>query len=314
MKTSETVIAIMIIVIILFTGCNRESERTLEYKALDYVELFDYRNLTVSRDFVQVTNDEIKTVIEADFDSRCIYKEVTERNTIQENDIILCDIIGEEYENNFLNYYLFTGSDVLSEEKTKELIGMKVGDNLYLSEDESKVSYVNIKGIYTFAQVEDEELVLEMYSCDNMEEVYEHVIEKTMKTIITNYALDKIMENSYIKILPEQAKKFVNKKLSEKESFDGDKAFEEYIGMTIQEYEEYNYSVYFEYLIYSAIAEKEEIMYSKEDYENTIEIIARESNVSKEKVLQMVDNEYIIYRTICDEVEEVVLNYVKVIE
>lgn len=314
MRKMQMMSIILIVIMFVISGCDKESESIMGYEALDYVELYDYRNLSISKDFVDVTEEEVKMVIEADLDSRCIYKEVTDRNVVQEDDIILCDIITKNNEDNLKDYYLFMGSGFLPEEYDKKLINMKIGEELNISSGFSEIISVDIKGIYRFAQVEDEKLVLELYSSTTMDEVYDYVMEKTKKTIIVNYAVDKIMENSHIRNMPEQAKSFVENKLSEKENFKNDEAFEEYIGMTIQEYEEYNYSVYFEYLIYSAIAEKENILYSEEEINETIVLVANESNISKEDVLKIFDKEYIVFRTICDKVENKILSYVIILE
>lgn len=313
-RTKVSIIFLILMLISVFSGCSNENGFLLGYEVSPYVKLFDYKSLTIDKDFITVSDDEIKMVIEADLDSKGIYKEVTDRIVIENGDIILCDIVSDIAEYNLSDYFFFTDSNVLQEDLGKNLIGMKKGDKISFSSDETENSVydstIYIKEIYTFAQADDEELVLNMYSCDSMEDVYDYVRVKTENTIILNYALDKILENSYIKNLPKQAEEYVKKKEEIKNQYGDDKEFEDYIGMSLEEYREYNYNTYFEYMIYSAIAEAEKLVFTDADFDATVTQIANAENLSAEDVAEIFDFEYIVFETIADEVENAITSYV----
>ncbi len=318
MKAKVVILMVVILIVTIFTLIinKNESDYLLGFPAAEYVGIPDYKSITVSEDFVKISDGEMKTVIEADLDSRGIYKEITDRDIIEIGDIVLCDIVCDDSEYAYTDYYLFTDTEDLFVGVSDKLANKKKGESVVsvmnISDTSTVDCIINIKGIYTFAQFDDEELVLNMYSCNRMEEVYSYVREKTKRTIILNFVLDQIFENSYIKKIPKQAEIYVSNKEDIKNQYKSEQDFEDYIGMTVEEYREYNYNIYFEYMIYSVIAERENLIFTQEDFDETVRLIADMENMTEEDVLQIFDKEYIIFETICDEVENALVEYVKV--
>lgn len=312
-----SVIIFLLFMLFILCGCEKEGDYLLGYPVLEYVNLFDYKNISVSEDYLKVSDDEIETVIEADLDSKGIYKEIKNRNTIQDKDIILCDIINDTTKFKLSNYYIFTDSEEELKDVADKIVGMRKGDSLHFPSkifEGIETDYeLQIKGIFTYAQANDEKLVLDMYECDTMDEVHEYVKKKTSNTIVFNYAIEKIIDYSIIKNIPEQADEYVEEnidRIMKELSIEQTNELEEYLGVTLEEYKESQYNMYFEYMIYVAIAEKENILFSQSDLDNTIKLIAERDGISEEDVLKIYDDEYITYEMIFDEVEKIIVNSV----
>jgi len=303
MKHLKRIFCILSTIIMLSSLLSCGSEKNfypLGYSVLPYVSLYDYESISVDSDFAEASDADIKTFIEADLDSREIYKEITNRNYIENGDIIFCDISCDNADLTYNNYYYFTDSNDFSKDITDKLIGMKKGETLKFTTDEFIEAEMHIKGIYTFTSADDEEAVLSLYSCNSMEEAIEIVKEKIKINIIYNFALDEILKNSIIKKIPEKADIFVQNELN-RINIDSDEATDE---------KEALYNIYFEYMIFAAIAEKENISFSEENFNQTVNLIAQSNGISASDVTANCEYEYIAYETIYEDVKNAITSHV----
>ncbi|MDO4345335.1 MAG: trigger factor [Eubacteriales bacterium] len=118
----------------LLAGCSQKSS-VKDYSK--YVTLGDYKNLTVERVVMTVTDEDVQTEIENELSYSADYAEVTDR-AAQEGDIVTLDFIGtvdgEEFDGGSAeDYELELGSDTFIDGFEEQIVGMRTGDTKTIS-------------------------------------------------------------------------------------------------------------------------------------------------------------------------------------
>lgn len=133
MKKSITLITLFALAM-AFTGCNKNSSGI---KALDYIELGEYKGLKVERMDTTVTDDDIQSEIDGVINSLGTKQEITDRDTVKKGDIANIDYTGTKDGVAFeggssVGFDLGIGSGQFIDGFEDGLIGAKVGETVVL--------------------------------------------------------------------------------------------------------------------------------------------------------------------------------------
>lgn len=287
-------------------------------KALDYVTLCDYKNISVPESEVTYTDEEFKDVIDEALSSHQILKE---EGTIADGDKVSIDYVGtidgEEFEggNSGGNGYDLTiGSGTFIEGFESQLIGHKPGEevtvNVTFPEDYSSAELagkpaqfaVTIHGIYQNPEYNDD-FVKENYPdmgstvAEYEKALRDEYYDGQLKAFVDNY----IIENSTVSKYPKKYLKNLESttKYSDVQSYQymsemysqyGQEVgtFEDYIGKTDEEYNadiiERSEKFAKADLVYQAILESEGIELTAEEAEKIVRDIYGDEDFFKSSV------------------------------
>lgn len=310
---------ICILFVILLFGCVDQSETKnifsdFNFDAKKYVNLYDYRNIHIDYDFIEVSEQDIETVINNDLSYYECYKPIN-KNTVENEDIVSLQILSKDNSNYLKEFYYTVGSSELGEDTDSLLINMKINEELYINIGDIKDIEVRIKGIYTYATYKDTDIVCSYYQLDNMDKVYESIKERTKNEIIFNYMYDEIMEKSKVKRCPSIVNEYIKK--YEKEIKDSARkanlSVEEFAkqnaNMTFSELIKLRKDYYYEIMIMNAILESENQEITMNEVERNIKNTASENNIDEEEV----KNNYfedVYYDTIYKKLKTVLVKYI----
>lgn len=251
-----------IILLVTLCSCNEKKQiditsyfQKFNFESLEYVELCNYKNISVSSDYVKVSDSDIITVIEMDMEYYDCMKS-TELTFPEEDFYVFLRIDDIKNHSSREQYYLF-GSEEFGEQFESTLKDTEVNE-YFFAEIEGIESKITNMGIFEPATVEDEKMVLDFYKLESMNAVYEHIRQKTRTNIIFNYMMDIILENSTIVSLPSEIS---------------------------TSYDEYSASFWNDILIYKAILEKEGKELTISEFEEEVNIASQENNITISTVL-----------------------------
>ncbi|MCC8073439.1 MAG: hypothetical protein LIO62_04870, partial [Clostridiales bacterium] len=93
----------------------------MNFDANKYVELYDYKSIELENDYVQISQDELESIVNMELSSYNEFIEVTDRTRVKTDDILLLEINCEE------EYYLVS-SNAYSEDFDNELVKKSVNN------------------------------------------------------------------------------------------------------------------------------------------------------------------------------------------
>jgi hypothetical protein len=257
-------INIFVVIIISCSCVNNTAKSTYDFNARDYVDLVNYNNLKLDKDYTEIEDDDVESIINMDLSSSEKYIK-TSKNKGKDNDIAYIKLKSSSQGTQEKVFYII-GSNEYSEDFDKILKTISVKETKTINHTISKeitINEVQLLGIYRNATCEDINSVLEYYKKDNIKDVYKYVRKRARKEIIYNYAFNYITENSTINNYPEQIKNKID------EDIENAIAGVENENTTLSDYLEKNkttydefvspiYSYYSEAIIAKAILEKED--------------------------------------------------------
>lgn len=235
----------------------------MNYISADYVVLNDYRSISVKEDYLQITDDNVNSIVSMELSADEVYIPVTENNAPQDEHILLVSINGNQ------QYYLWDNNQY-PEKMDVQLKSMQVGETKTIS-GENGISYVvELLEIYRYATIEDTAFVLSYYDCSSMEELSDFIRKRASQEILFNYALDIIFENTSIISLPAELENQLTLDIQTSKDYILEEyaTFEEYLeenAITEEEFEEQIASWYYEPMIYKAILDAEGVAITDAD-------------------------------------------------
>lgn len=259
----KTKISVFLILLVLSLSSCAQSLSVMNYSSANYVALYDYRQISVEKDYLEIPDSDVETIIEMELSTNEIYAPVTERSFPIEDDIVLLSIDGVQ------EYYIL-GCGSYPADLEKNLLQLSIGDSQKLKTDNESFQLVELVGIFRQAQASDTALVLAYYDCGSLDEVNAFIRQRASQEILYNYALDIIFENTGILSLPPEIEHRLMLDIqSSKEYILQEYAtFEDYLAeneMTETEFEEQVASWYYEPMIYKAILDAEGVTVTDAD-------------------------------------------------
>ncbi len=248
------ILALFAVLSVIFNGCSNNANEIMTYNSKEYVDLYNYDNLEVDEDFIKISQDDINQIIETEMLSSQTYIEVSNRTSVDKDDILLLSIDGEE------EYYIL-GTDDYGENFDNKLLSANTGDELNTQIDNQDYK-VKILGIYRYVTVNDRDYILKFYGYEDYNELILFLKERAQNEILFNYVIQKVEENSTIRKYPKEIEKQIEKTLlkTENEIKKEYSSVDEYCkeaGVSKEDYENgiaYNYQ---ELMIYKAILDNE---------------------------------------------------------
>ena len=203
MKKKFLCLVMAVAAISMFAACGNNSDASgdasettevqkVEYSALDYVNLGDYKNISIETTQYTVTDAEVDEYVQDILESYAYHEEITDRTVVEDGDYIKLDYAGyqdgEEVDNTAATDQTLTvGSNTMVDGFEDALIGATVGEEVtfdvtfaedYWSEDMAGQT-VTFKATVT-AILEEEETIPELtdeWVAENFEEYYTTVEE-----------------------------------------------------------------------------------------------------------------------------------------
>ncbi len=128
-------LAVSAMLVGIMAGCSNDPNKI---KALDYIELPEYKGLSVERMDTTVTDEDVQSEIDSMLSSLATKKEVTGRDTVKKGDIANIDYVGKKdgvaFDGGTANGYdLGIGSGQFIPGFEDGLIGAKVGESVDLN-------------------------------------------------------------------------------------------------------------------------------------------------------------------------------------
>lgn len=302
-------IIILYVMITLFCGCVAPEKSN--------IELYDYKNIVIDKEYIELSQSDIETIIFMDFSSNDYFERI-EKNCISEEDTILLNIKCSDILYCCEGYYYEVGSNELSEEFDKELLGKKAEDSFDISlllEDKTVELEVEIQGIYTLKDINDPKAVIEFYGYDTLEETVSFLKKRASDEIVFNYMWDMIKDSSKIIEFPEyvidEADNIIMQ-LSEEASLSG-KSLDLYMaekGIKLEDAKKEVYNYYYELIIAEEILKRENITISDSLKNECAKFLAEKNGLSIDELKSYMSEEEIYYQTVIKKIREILLSYV----
>ena len=278
----------MVLLIVTLSSCGKQKYtdaptyfQTYNFKAMDYVELCDYRNIKVDSAFIDVSDSDVVTVIEMDMEYYDCMKAI-DLSFPEEDNYVLLRIVDLGNNETSEMYYLI-GSDEFGSQF--ETILKKTGINKsFIAVIDGTESEITNMGFYEPATIEDEEMILDFYQLESMNEVYEYIRNKTRANIIFHYMMDTILENTTITGLPPAVSDF---------------------------YDDYSASFWNDIIIYKAILEEEGKELAEIEFMQGLETTALENNSTVSAILEE-DADAVLHFVLEKKLKNILVNYIKV--
>lgn len=278
-----SILCFILVIIIVFSSCSKNVQ-IMNYNSNDYVDLYDYDNIVIPSNYLNITQDDTEQIVLIELSSNDAYVPVAKRNIVKDEDIILLEIEQEKF-------YYFVGTNSLSADFDKKVIGSKIGDFIS-SNNELGDFTAKVVGIYRNATIKDENFILNYYGYSNKNDLYDFLKDRAKNEVYYNYVVQKIEENSTIKNIPKELQvesEYDIKNLKQELKASG-VLFDDYLkNNNISENELYDgfLSFYKKCMIYKAILENENITISNQEI--------------KEKLKESDANKYEIYIDIAEQ-------------
>lgn len=304
MKNIFLVIHILAILLV-FCSCEAQSQEPYDFKANDYVDLYDYKSISVDKNYIKISQEDIDTIINLDFSSRNFYYQDNNSDIINEDDTVLIDIECSDDKFQINDWYYEIGSGEITEEFDSLLIGKPPCSKFeytYVSDKEYKFN-VTLKGIFILNDPTNEDAVCSFYSLPSVNEVYKYLTERAQKEILYNYAMEQILTQSKLISFP--------KSIIKKANTDIEKTFDS-IDTTsnIEEIQQNIYNYYYEIIILKAILENEKIEVNFSDIDKKIINISEKNSVNVEIIKDLYSTDDIYFLTMTDILKPILVNYI----
>lgn len=290
MKHIKSILFISFIVFVLPIMCSCNTDKTFMcYDSEKYVNLYDYSKEVVSADYLEITDEDVKMIVEAELSTNEIYIENTSRTKAENGDILSLNVDGE------LQYY-FLGDENNSEEVEQKLINSSVGESINLETSSGANVPAIVCGIYRTATIDDDEFILNYYGYSNWDEFESFIRNRASNEIIYNLLFDKISKESKILKVPKEIQIQIEKEIEQStfQILQNYYCLEDYLNDNGISYEEFESSIsqyYYELMIYKAIL----------DHENLTVTVA---DINQYRLNNSIDNnysDYYIYQQLASE-------------
>lgn len=279
--------------------------QTIDIDAGEYVELGEYKGLTVESTPVEVTDEEVEEQMELLAQDYAEYKEITDRDTIKKKDYVnmdyTCTIEGELNED-------YSDTDVDTQigdqeysidgvyDLDKELTGAKAGDTITINftfpEDyeDTEVAGKDCVLEVTVNKIEEEvipeitdEFIKENTDCDTVEEYkeqtrqeledsYNSEVEQTVQDDLWNMIVENCTKKKDFPqdIIDEEKQNLTaeNEEWAGYFGMDVEDFIEEYYGMTLDEYAE---QTLMNLCVQNLLVEEEGLTVTDEEYQAEIQ-------------------------------------------
>ena len=314
MKRKILISIVVVALNLIFVSCSGMPEDNKEY-----IDLCDYKDISVSSEYLEISDKDIQSIIYMDFSSKENY-EITGKKIIEKEDIVLLSLDSSNEMYCCSKYYYEVGYGEISEDLDNLLIGKATFDSFDASiefEGEKVCCSVVVEGVYVLKDTTNEKNILEFYKCDTLEDAYAYIKQRAQNEIIFNYMWETVKENSdYIEI-----PSFVEEKISDEilqlnnlASISG-MTLNEYLdesGMTLDDIKQNVYSYYHELMIAEAILLKENIVINDEMKVKYRNKLAEDNDLSVEKTEEYFSDEDLYYYAVMQELEKVLVTYINI--
>lgn len=251
------------------------------FKASDYVELCDYKNIRVDADYIKVSDSDIVTVIEMDMEYYNCMKPI--EVDFPEEDFYVFLRIDNIANNESSEIYYLIGSDDFGSQFEKNLKKIDIYES-FIADIDGVESKITNMGYFEPATIEDEKIILDFYELGSMDAVYEHIRNETKTNIIFHYMMDKILENTTIINLPVAVS---------------------------NSYDENSASFWNDVLIYKAILEQEGKELTIGEFEQELKIAAKENELKISTILEE-NADSVLHFALEQKLKNILVDYINV--
>lgn len=190
-------LGLALLVSIFFLSSCADDTSIMNYDSRKFIELYDYDSICVEYDYTQITDEDVKNIIEVELSTNEVYIKITDRISVESNDIVSI-LIDDNQE------YYFVGCQEYSKEFDQELSKMKIGDSVNMHIDNFGFIQIKLTGIYRMATISDRDFILDYYNFSTFEQLEKFIKKRASQEIIFNYSYDKICENSSLLEFPKE--------------------------------------------------------------------------------------------------------------
>lgn len=274
----------------------------LDFDALDYVDLYDYKNYNAEFETYNLTTPELKSIILWELSSHNQFISIDDRVKPIDNDVVEM-ILKAKYDNKFIiddeKYHYSMGSNEFSNEFDSYIRNVCKGESanfqILFPEDFENVDFagknidfdIKLKKIKRNIDISDEEFITAYFNCENMNDVYAKIEKESNKQAIFEKIYNEICQNSNVKRIPKTLNKYLETSINKFSDIESS----ENLKNTQNELESWVY----EFLILKAISEKENITYTRDDYIKERDKLAQENNLTPVEIEHILDSYTICY-------------------
>ena len=300
----KLLVIILLLISIFLTACSIQQE----------VDLCDYKNIKIPSETLMVSDEDIDTSIRMQLlEKRAITTKEKNQNIIENDDIVTLHISGEEIKDEEIT--IIVGSDEFAEGFDSQILGKELGESYTISLKEHKYE-ITVCTIGKLAESITAELANKYFNVQTAEEVIENTRKEIIQHRVIDYAYLYLLNNSSVRVKNKNRDEYVKKILSKlsDEAKQSDKSIDEYIKdefeMTIDEYKESIISFYDELLILEAFLAQEGESVSEQDFQNYIEKLSQELEMSKEEIVASYSEEVVRYEICYESTQKLLEKYI----
>lgn len=335
--TKNTIFLLLTIAMTIFlSSCSNTSSSPLaliDFHANDYLELYDYTQLTMSTSDFELSQEDINSIILINLSYNEIYKPVAEQQYPNSDNIVFIDLLIEVDNNTYCEkeQYYIIGSNELTESFDDLLLSTHIGnknsiiitfpDNYAdpsLASKSAKVTFT-IFSIYNLIEITDTQEICNAYQLETMKDVYAYITEEAVKKIKLDHAYNTVIEKSTINRMPPQKKAYIEEETNRIEyaARQYDITVDEYLNNVL--YTNYNdfydslESYFCEFMLLKAITETKNLTYSLEDYQAELLYLCNQYSIGQDELLSTWNNLDIWYDIIYKDVEAILIDSINVI-
>lgn len=312
-------------------GCNSfTSEVALDdFNANDYLSLYDYKTISLSKEDISVSEEEIDSVILFDLQSRGYFVDEKMR-PIEYGDFVVADVkeeingIETEEKDTMLFLVVDEDGDKSEQEFYRNMVGKIPGEKIefsILDKDATgkkvKVNYeVYVDKIKSQVTELTDEIVKEVYGYKSLEKARIDYKKMIIDGRILDTVKNELVKNSRIIGEPSQKAQFIKElendiiKLAQDDGVSVENYCLSNFDMTESEYFESVDSFFDEYMIIKAISEKEGYTYTAEDVECVISQMNSEENTDAEEYAYFYSTVGILYSMRYNDLKNILINNV----
>ncbi len=288
-KTKRVIVYLLVILLLVtLSSCGNQKYsgatayfQDYNFKAIEYVELYDYKNISVDSSYIEVSDSDIVNVIEMDMEYYDCMKAI-ELDSPKEDFYVFLRIVNVTNNKSRDMYYLI-GSDDFGSEFEATLKKTEINES-FITEIDGTESEITNMGYFQPATIEDEKIILDFYKMKSMDEVYKYIKNETRTNIVFHYMMDIILENTTIISLPLVVSGF---------------------------YDEYTAAFWNDIIIYKAILEREGKEITINEFEQELELSARENNSTVSIILEE-NAASVLHFTLEQKLRSILVDYINI--
>lgn len=358
-------IGLLAVVVLAFGGCGNSKSAApeattqnstetaqvvpVEIDASEYMQLGEYKGITVKSSPVNVTDEEVDEQVQLLAEDYAEYKDIKDRDTVQENDYVNMDYtctidgkVNEDYSETDVDTqigdqeYSIDGAYDLD----KELTGAKVGDTITINftfpddYDDSEVAGKDCKMEVTVNNIEEEvipevtdKFIKENTDCDTVEE-YKEQTRKELEDSYKSEAEQTLQDDLWKKVVENctQKKEFSqdiidqekNNQIAENEEWAGyfgmdvEDFIKEYYGMSLEDYAKESLK---KRCVEDLLVEAEGLSVSDEEYEAELQSYVDEYGYEdKNEVLEYYTEDEIRSEILYNKLMKKLIGYANIVE